>query len=757
MNCVEPMDKKKQNIISQYKGYEDLIEQYKGIVGNTAQRLRDKYSIVSAEKEQITLSALQKEGRLLKIGVVGRVKAGKSSFLNAMFFNGKSILPKAATPMTAALCQLTYKENLSAKINFFSEKDLRDISLRAEMCENLIKQQLAERIERAVERNARNKIDIPIDEAALAIRVKKDVKYNHPDIYATYEQHEQIKQISDFKFIDSKTIEINSINDLDGKLKDYLGAGGKYMPLTKSIEISFDDQNLKDIEVIDTPGINDPVISREQRTRELLSSCDVVFFVSPSGSFMSKEDFDLMDRIRDKEGIDKIYIVASQIDSQLYGADDVHLQNKGEIFTICDILCHNLKKSLQRSLTNKSKDSNEDYSKVLQAIENDDALVFSSGICSSIEQKLTNNEKLDHEEQHQLDLLTDNFPQYFTTENKLANLNRLANIDKIKLLLQQVRVSKDNIIKQKIDKYIEGKLINLNKYNQDLFDYSSKQEYNIQHTDIDTLKKEQQISKQYRNSKSRELKDSYNDLITNLSESLNQNVIKPIIREFNIVYSDIDDSAEEECYSETKQVKSEGFWNGCKRFFGAGGYHEETSYYTKEVLRTDNVYNEIQNFIYTCANISSDESIDVLDRWKRNLKNTISQVFTAETQDQDKIDQQKISEVIDLIISSIPAPYFSSNIGIPGHLYPQGKVSGYAMDEYLDDAKRFLRGLRSYFDDEISQYSDNLTEKLTDFDLIEKIFDEYDNDLSSLQKQIEDKEVSLKTFAQFKQKLQRIK
>ena len=37
----------------------------------------------------------QSESRILKIGVVVEVKAGKSSFLNALIFNGEDILPKA--------------------------------------------------------------------------------------------------------------------------------------------------------------------------------------------------------------------------------------------------------------------------------------------------------------------------------------------------------------------------------------------------------------------------------------------------------------------------------------------------------------------------------------------------------------------------------------------------------------------------------------------------------------------------------------
>lgn len=41
--------------------------------------------------------------RKLNIGVIGQVKAGKSTFLNTLLFNGNDVLPSARTPKTAVL------------------------------------------------------------------------------------------------------------------------------------------------------------------------------------------------------------------------------------------------------------------------------------------------------------------------------------------------------------------------------------------------------------------------------------------------------------------------------------------------------------------------------------------------------------------------------------------------------------------------------------------------------------------------------
>ena len=53
---------------------------------------------------------MAREGRNLRVGIIGRVKAGKSSLLNALMFAGNDVLPKAATPMTASLTILRYTD-----------------------------------------------------------------------------------------------------------------------------------------------------------------------------------------------------------------------------------------------------------------------------------------------------------------------------------------------------------------------------------------------------------------------------------------------------------------------------------------------------------------------------------------------------------------------------------------------------------------------------------------------------------------------
>lgn len=65
----------------------------------------------------------ERRGKTLRLGIVGSVKAGKSTFLNALLFNGEDVLPKAATPMTASLTRLGFSENQYLNFVFYTHED----------------------------------------------------------------------------------------------------------------------------------------------------------------------------------------------------------------------------------------------------------------------------------------------------------------------------------------------------------------------------------------------------------------------------------------------------------------------------------------------------------------------------------------------------------------------------------------------------------------------------------------------------------
>lgn len=296
-------------------------------------------AVIKTEELEKTLKEMQTEDRDLKVGIIGCVKAGKSSLLNALIFEGVEVLPKAATPMTASLTILKYANTLSAEVEFYSPKDIAELENEHEryvrefnrIVEEEVKKQkekqslsnrakeglksLSNKFNRNKNPEAAPKENILSDEEIVkrAERIAKDKLKGDERLVSSYDQCEKMKEsgLLNTENLDPR-IQANSLQELNQKLLQFVGADGKYMPCTKAVQISLNNPNLKDLEVIDTPGVNDPIASREERTKALLKDCDVVFIVSLSNQFLTDSDMSLFDRVSNKEGLQEIYFVASQ-------------------------------------------------------------------------------------------------------------------------------------------------------------------------------------------------------------------------------------------------------------------------------------------------------------------------------------------------------------------------------------------------------------------------------------------------------------
>ena len=85
--------------------------------------------------------------RNMKVGIIGGIKAGKSTFLNALIFDGESVLPQAATPMTAALTRMVYSEKKNyAKIHFYTKDGWVGIKRLAEEFDEKLDHLVAEKL-----------------------------------------------------------------------------------------------------------------------------------------------------------------------------------------------------------------------------------------------------------------------------------------------------------------------------------------------------------------------------------------------------------------------------------------------------------------------------------------------------------------------------------------------------------------------------------------------------------------------------------
>ncbi|EIE29415.1 dynamin family protein [Helicobacter pylori] len=429
-----------------------------------------KNAVIKTEELEKTLKGMQAENRGLKVGIIGRMKAGKSSLLNALIFEGVEVLPKAATPMTASLTVLKYAQNLSTEVEFYSPKDISELKNEHARYEREFQRMVDEKVKKQKQSLANRakeglnkfgkwlgknksggeapKERILSDEEILekARKTAKNTLNEDTKLVSSHDQYEKMKKsgLLNTEALDPR-IQANSLQELNQKLLQFVGTNGKFMPYTKAVGISLNNPNLKDLEVIDTPGINDPIVSREERTKALLKDCDVVFIISLSNNFLSDSDMDLFDRVSNKEGLQEIYFVASQTDSTVCSLSEAAK------FNHLPTALENAQKSLSsrlnqvmEALIQKNPNQRGIFEK---AIKN--GVILTSGACFSMYKDFKNQASWESKkEEYQVVLrnLTSAYPDAFNSVDKSKeSLLLLSNMGTIKKQIEAYEKLSGNI------------------------------------------------------------------------------------------------------------------------------------------------------------------------------------------------------------------------------------------------------------------------------------------------------------------------
>lgn len=214
------------------------------------------------------------EEQKLTIGVIGQMKAGKSTFLNSFIF-GDTILPAATSPMTASLSYITYGPEKRLEAEFYTPDEWAEL---------------------------RNTAQLPIEEGQESTAQGSKIK-------AAQELVAKAGKISQLDSLLGKTKE-----DSFSNLIDYVGADGKYIAITKAVTLYYPLEYLKGVEIVDTPGFNDPIVSREERTRQFLKQADVSLLLLYAGRAFDASDRDILFKDVRNCGIGKILVGINKYD-----------------------------------------------------------------------------------------------------------------------------------------------------------------------------------------------------------------------------------------------------------------------------------------------------------------------------------------------------------------------------------------------------------------------------------------------------------
>lgn len=234
------------------------------------------------------------------IGITGVMNAGKSTMLNALM--GREILGSAVVPETANLTIVKHNPTDNAKVFYWNQQEWDRIKKSAEQLESM-----------------------------------RDFVNETNKIFGD-ELKNYIKPISRFDEVD--------INDLSSYTS--AEASGKKCNLVKYVELGSKLDFLSDgIEIVDTPGLDDPVIQREEITKEYISQCDMMLHLMNVSQSATLKDVEFIIDALLYQNISKLLIVITR-------ADTVSKEQLNEVIKYT-------KTSIEKQLRAQNKDSQLDY------------------------------------------------------------------------------------------------------------------------------------------------------------------------------------------------------------------------------------------------------------------------------------------------------------------------------------------------------------------------------------------------------------
>ncbi len=725
------------------------IEEFvnKNNFSHDALALKQEHAIQKSEEWQRVLDSFAEQGRVLRIGIIGRVKAGKSSMLNALLFNGNDILPKAATPMTAALTIMEYSENVSAEVDFFTQQDIDEIKVKYDLfqkaLDSKVKEKELENAERIKRKKGVNSLSAE-EQQECRNKAKSQAEREMKDdpSFASYDQYCRIKEsgksLSDLE--QYRTISAGSVEELmNGVLNQFVGSSGAFMPFTKSVTLHIPEKGLQGLQIIDTPGINDPVTSRGERTEQLLQDCDVVLIVSPSGQFLSSEDTDLMHRVTTKEGTQQAYLIASQVDNQLFGSES---QGLSDPIHVLERISDNLTKHARNVLAKQV----QEYPSMKVAADklSKNNVICSSSVAFSMQQRFDEQHTWDANLQHVWRNLNQKFPDVFSHEELAKNaLNQLANIHQIHQIVSEVTANKEQILAQRRIDFENGKRTALQGYLKAWAERINEQIHQIQHADVDELRKQEAELKNQQATIDVNVGGVYDDLISDIKLNLSKQLkdkLKSEMRRFDSVSDDAQGSETE--YEEYQVKEKRGGWGAPLDWFDGGKTVTKTRSHSYTTVKAKPIRRAIEEIRSNLEDELGHLSESYLQAWKKKI---YSQVVSAlrEAMGDGELDVNIIARAVKNVLARIPEASFKLEDDIPKSLKKTGKLTGYEAESFIDDAEDYISNLKDVVNKDISVYMTTLVSNLKKIDLPKELTADLENNLKQLLSEIENKEASL--------------
>ena len=704
--------------MSDNKEFDYFIEDTRNLIKRlSSQAAKDDINALEKLVENFKMKTedFYRENRKLNIGVVGQVKAGKSSFLNALLFDGKEILPKASTPKTATLTKMEYSEKNIIQIEYYSVEEWE-----------------------VLEDNA--SIDLEDEVYTSAREIIGMVRRNGLNPIPYLE-----KGIEEIQF--------KTYDDLIANLNDYVGENGKFTPIVKAVTLYLNKEEFKGLSIVDTPGLNDPIASRTIRTKEFMEVCDVVFFLSQSGSFLDKSDWTLLSSQLPQKGVKRLVLIASKYDSGI--RDILRVQDDDDIFGEDDNTADNIPKAckiIKKKLRKRAKSKVEEFVHDLEARESSLELIEVIKQCSEpiLVSVMAHNMTKKEEEEYSAEEKNVYFALKKFSDDIASDLCLLGNFDEINKIFSDVIAEKEEILEQKAKSFIPTAQAELTDLLSGFKNKAEKRLIILEQNDKEHLLEQKNFIEGQIGKIKADITTLFGELNVKLENEKSEGIRE--MREVSKDYLDIKERTGEKTHTESYTVSDSRWYNP----FSWGRSHKEYTTYTEHysyTLASDAIDNLKKYSLEAVNNIEKVfyEALE-LKEIKRKLLNVVIQNFDMGS---EKYDSSLFRIMVEETIAKIEFPVFSIDISdtmnsitakFTGELTSAGQKNELAIS--LSNAiSRIYDELSKKLTTSVSEFKANL--KVISKDIEDSLLANINKEFKTLLSQYEHKEKEINAYKSY--------
>lgn len=225
----------------------------------------------------------------LQIAIVGTIKAGKSTFINALF--EENIASTDVTPETASLTKFRYSTKNKLEVKFYNKAEWDE---------------LWESVKKSEEKT-KTKIFRDEFESSGAENIKND-----------------------YIGASDKIEEVSNIEELKNKVKEYTSKNSKIHYFVKELIVYLNNENIhKNVTIVDTPGLDDVVDYRSNITKKYIKRANAVI-VCVDATNLRKDEYLTITKVFENVGDDKykVMILGTKIDEKNNPKENWEKQSK---------------------------------------------------------------------------------------------------------------------------------------------------------------------------------------------------------------------------------------------------------------------------------------------------------------------------------------------------------------------------------------------------------------------------------------------